>query len=657
MVFVVSQTFVNLDARDIRKAARDNGIHRFTVVQEPYDVVDANPGALHNRCSITHTLVARDVTVAGRGSVSVHDCKLSQDTSPSELFPSLLMQDGQENRVLLRLSLVIARPAPKPCLCSQFMNLFLKRASLLLSVLFLLPLHTPGKILIEGEIRDAQSNQPIPARIYIRHSAGQWHFPKSPGGSAVRYERINWINTNVVEMHSTLSAHPFQVELPSGQYTFRVERGKEYFPETKSVTVSNGLPKLEFKLKRWINLNERGWYSGDTHNHRNPAELGNVLLSEDVNVGLPMVDWTTVSTVAPTASDRGFSENFGDRPVHIDATHVWHPRNTEYEIFRTGNSTHTLGALLILNHRTRFDQPVFPLRALADKARQEGALLDLEKHNWDWSLALVPLLKIDLFELANNHHWQTDYAITNWGVPAPAWMKLAGSGTDNERDWTHYGFQTYYALLNSGFRLRPAAGTANGVHPVPLGFSRVYVQLDQPFTFDDWMRGLNAGRSFVTTGPMIFSKASGKWPGENFPPQEPANHPLECIVLSEQPLESIELIVNGEVVKRFEPPNQKSSTSAYENKISTQFRPPGTSWIAWRCFEKRDHNRFRFAHTAPWYFEIPGKPLRPRREQTDWLVSRVREEIKRSEKVAPESLLSDYRESLRIYEAIAKTAL
>src|SRR5204863_9229341 len=186
------------------------------------------------------------------------------------------------------------------------------------------------------------------------------------------------------------------------------------------------------------------------------------------------------------------------------------------EIFRTGNANHTLGALLILNHRSRFDQVVFPVRAVAEKARAEGALLDLEKHNWPWSLALVPLLKMDLFELANNHHWETEYGVKSWAVPAPASMGFPGSGTDNERDWTLYGFQTYYSLLNCGFRLRPSAGTANGVHPVPLGFSRVYVHLDGPFHYDDWMKGLAAGRSFVTTGPMIFATINGEFAGTQF---------------------------------------------------------------------------------------------------------------------------------------------
>ena len=44
-------------------------------------------------------------------------------------------------------------------------------------------------------------------------------------------------------------------------------------------------------------------------------------------------------------------------------------------IERVGHVDHTWGALLIVNHRTRFDQPVLPLRAIAEKAHAEGALI------------------------------------------------------------------------------------------------------------------------------------------------------------------------------------------------------------------------------------------------------------------------------------------
>ena len=516
------------------------------------------------------------------------------------------------------------------------------------------------EVLVDGEIMDDATSKTLPARLYIRGANAAWHFPKSAstGGSAIRYERRSGFNTNVVEMHTTLSAHPFRVELPPGRYTFTIERGKEFFPETREVVVERGLPKQTFRLRRWVNMNEQGWYSGDTHNHRDPAELPNVMLAEDVNVGLPMVDWTTTSTAAPSTSGRGFRGNFGDGPVLIDATHAWQPRNTEYEIFTTGAKNHTLGALLILNHRTRFDQPVFPLQAVAEKARAEGALLDLEKHNWPWSLALVPVLKVDLFELANNHHWQVEFGIRELGGAGPRvdGALRSGTGTDNERDWTLYGFQTYYALLNCGFRLRPAAGTANGVHPVPLGFSRVYVHLDEPFSFNAWMQGLAAGRSFVTTGPMMLAKVDGQWPGTNLQTSTSKAHQLDCTVLSEQPLESIELIVNGAVTQRFAPENKKTAKGSFESSHSSSFKPAASAWVAWRCFEKRPGDRFRFAHTAPWHFEIPGQPLRPRRAQTDWLVANVKAEIARSQGIAPESLMIDYRRALEIYEQLAKSA-
>jgi peptidoglycan/xylan/chitin deacetylase (PgdA/CDA1 family) len=515
------------------------------------------------------------------------------------------------------------------------------------------------EVLVEGEIVEAGNGRPLPARVYIRGGDGTWYFPKSSSGTgtAVRYERKNSSNTNSVEMHTTLSAHPFRAELLPGRYRFAIEHGKEFFPETREVVVERGLPKLKFELRRWVNMAELGWYSGDAHNHRDPAELPNVLLAEDVNVGLPMVDWTTRSTVAPSASEQGFRGNFGNAPIPVDPTHVWYPRNTEYEIFRTGETNHTLGAVLILNHKTRYDQPVFPLRGIAEKARAEGALLDLEKHNWPWSIALVPLLNVDLFELANNHHWETEFAIRNWAVPPPPWMGFSGTGTDNERDWTLYGFQTYYALLNCGFNLRPSAGTANGVHPVPLGFSRVYVHLDEPFSYDSWMHGLAAGRSFVTTGPMIIATVDDQGPGSKFQaPDSAKEYRVRGRFLSEQPLESVELITNEGAARPYEPENRKTVLGSYETEVSIRFKPEGTSWLAWRCFEKRPGGRIRFAHTAPWHFEVAGKPLRPRRKEAEWLVQRVQEEIQRSRGIAPAELIEEYQRAQTIYEQIAKTA-
>ena len=132
-------------------------------------------------------------------------------------------------------------------------------------------------------------------------------------------------------------------------------------------------------------------------------------------------------------------------------------------------------------------------------------------------MALVPIMPVDLYELSNNHVWQTEFAFREFGERAAAWMGVERDAKGfTERGWIEFGFRNYYALLDCGFRLRPTAGTASGVHPVPLGFGRVYVRLDGGLDEHAWLHGLDAGRSFVTTGPMLFVTLDGHDPGHRF---------------------------------------------------------------------------------------------------------------------------------------------
>ena len=70
-----------------------------------------------------------------------------------------------------------------------------------------------------------------------------------------------------------------------------------------------------------------------------------------------------------------------------------------------------------------------------------------------------------LFELSNNHVWQTAFAFKDWTLGAiPEFMELSRDENGfTEWGWIDFGFQTYYALLNCGFRMRVSAGTASGV--------------------------------------------------------------------------------------------------------------------------------------------------------------------------------------------------
>src|SRR5688572_4758915 len=360
---------------------------------------------------------------------------------------------------------------------------------------------------LRGEVFDADTGKPLPSRVYIQGATGSWHFAKA--ASAVEYRKQKDFDPACVEMHTTVSADPFTATLAPGTYTVLVERGKEYFPESREVQLKDEDVKIQIRMRRWINMAERGWYSGDTHVHRSLAELPNLLLAEDLNVAFPLTSWVTDAFASPAKGRTNADQQTRAELVWVDKTHLIYPRNTEYEIFRVGPKSHTLGAFFVLGHQTLFEAGVPPVRPIAEQAHREGALLELDKHNWEWSMMLVPIMKVDLYELANNHIWRTEFGYRGYGVQAADYMRVERDAKGwTERGWIDYGFQNYYALLNCGFRLRPTAGTASGVHPVPLGFGRVYVRLKVGFSYEAWVKGLNEGRSFVTTGPMLFVEAT-----------------------------------------------------------------------------------------------------------------------------------------------------
>jgi hypothetical protein len=507
---------------------------------------------------------------------------------------------------------------------------------------------------VRGEVVDSATGKPVPCRIHIEGADGKWYFPKSEAknGSAVEYRKERGARS--IEMHTTLSAHPFAVTLPPGKYTFTVERGKEYLSESRVVTVGKEPVEVRFALKRWIDMAARGWYSGETHAHRSAEELPNLVLAEDLNVAFPLSYWVTEAFASPRTANKGPFRKIDPKPFAVDRTHVIYPLNTEYEIFTVGKERHTLGAFFALNHQSVLEAGVPPVKAIAERVHKEGGLIELDKHNWPWSMAIVPIAKVDLYELANNHVWRTDFGFQNFGEPAPEYMKIERDKNGfTERGWLDYGFQNYYALLNCGFRLRPTAGTASGVHPVPLGFGRVYVHCPDGFGYDAWVRGLDRGQSFVTTGPMLFVYVDGKHPGTTFKTKG-QDYRITGGALSALPLERLEVVVNGVVVRTITPANEKREDGGYASAIDETVPVESSSWIVVRCFEAHPDKRVRFAHTAPVHIDVQGQPLRPREAEIDFLIKRVEDQIARSKDVLPAAALDEYREALKTYRAIKK---
>ena len=318
----------------------------------------------------------------------------------------------------------------------------------------------------------------------------------------------------------------------------------------------------------------RGWYFGETHVHWRIAELPNVMPAEDLNVAFPVTFWTIEALASPGLEPsplrrQGLSP-FGQREDRgHDPTHVIFPRNTEYEIFSVGGKRHVLGSVFILNHKFVFRQGMPPI---ADQAHREGALLDLDKHNWPWSMMLVPIAKVDLYELANNSVCRTNFSFRNSLVAPTTYMNVeADAGGMTEWGWLNFGFENYYTLLKCGFRLQPTTGTASGVHPVPLCYGRVCVRLGDRFDPQGWIDGLRRGNSFVTTGPMLLAKVNGCYPGYVFRHSGTRAHRyrLQLESISSQLLDRIEIVVNGRMHKTIEPRPARSEAPVRNRPYDT----------------------------------------------------------------------------------------
>ncbi|REJ71662.1 MAG: hypothetical protein DWQ34_18130 [Planctomycetota bacterium] len=514
-----------------------------------------------------------------------------------------------------------------------------------------------GDATLTCRVLDADTGRPLECRVSIESTDGEFHFVESaePDGSAVRYDVSR--SPQSVERHTTVSPHPFTVELPAGEYTLRVERGKEYHPATLNFEIGETPVERTVQLRRWINLAERGWYSGDTHVHRTIEELPNVMLAEDLNVALPLSYWVRTAYTPPAQGDE--TTAVSGALIQIDDTHVIWPMNTEYEIFTVNGKPHTLGAVFVLNHQQPLKPAAPPVGPIAAVAREQGAILDLDKHSWPWSMMLVPVMDVDLFELSNNHVWQTEFFFKQWTIEQlpPQWRIQTDEDGFTEWGWIDFGFKTYYALLNCGFRMRPTAGTASGVHPVPLGFGRVYVQLPDGFSYDAWMDGLDAGRSFVTTGPMLFAEFGGEPPGAAIEAQPGDEVRVAGTVESAQPLSRIEIVRNGQVVEILHPALVPGEDGRHVSRFDRQIPVARSSWIAVRAFAgEPGRERIRFAHSAPVFVEVADKPLRPKQHEVQFLVNRMERELERNQGVLSEDELAEYEQALRIYREIAEQA-
>lgn len=547
-----------------------------------------------------------------------------------------------------------------------------KRDTLVLSFWFLicfLPIHGHPASEVEFSISvfDKQTSNLLPARIYLSDLHDKKFYflrHKQKHESYTHYNITNWINKNAFEKYSSITEYPVSTKLPPGVYKIVVEKGKEYIPLKQTIHINSAAGEkvhIDCVLTRLVDMNALGWYSTDTHIHRTFEELRVEQIVENLNVTFPLTSWVTESSLSPQSGNKSQQGIIPRELIALDPLHLIWPQNTEYEIFSVNNKRHTLGALFVLGHKEPLVNKVPPWESVADLARAQGAFMDMDKFDWPFSFVLPPITGARLYELANNHVWKTSFSFVNWNTVAPSWMQPPfGGQLGNEWDWLRYTWGMFYTLTNAGFDLVPTAGTATGVHPVPAGYSRVYVPVENEFSYDKFVSELNRGKGFVTNGPMLMVTLDNMYSGHMFDLNDLKIHnkslTVKGSILSAKKIAFIDMIENGIPVKTIMPRNHtiKGSQLKYEFAFDYQTTKPG--WVAFRCFSEGEPDKVEFAHTGVWRIsEDQNAPITLTEKEKDFLIKRVKNEIKRSKDIVNAEAIKEYEKTLTYYKNLPAT--
>jgi TolB protein len=461
-------------------------------------------------------------------------------------------------------------------------------------------------------LKDAHTGDPLVARLSLKQHGGKFHFPL---GALYR------ITSGFGHFYAR---HTAELTVPAGKFTLQAWHGPEYFVHKQELEIpANETREVVLAFERWINPPESGWFSGENHIHANygygawhndPGTIRDQCEGENLHVANVVV----ANSDGEGVFDRQY---FLGRPDPLSSARAIIYWNEEFRSTIWGHLT--LGSL------SQLVEPIFtgfkdttnpwdvPTNAdIADQTRGQKGTVSYTHPAWDQDSPY-------------------DGAYSAKGLPVDAalgridTMDVMGSGYEASR-------RLWYRLLNCGLRIPAAAGTdvfLNRIGSYPPGWGRCYVKLTNGLNYAEWMRGQKAGRSFVTTGPMLDWSADGRPPGDTLRLDGPRNVRVRARTSSQFPIKGLELIVNGAVI-----PTSVSTNKANELLLDQEVKLDRAGWLAVRCASGNASawaGPMFGAHSNPIYIEMPSHPFDARADAEYFLawIDRLDADLKKRDRI------------------------
>lgn len=354
--------------------------------------------------------------------------------------------------------------------------------------------------------------------------------------------------------------------------------------------------QVSLALRRFEHPAQAGWRNGNTHLHL--SDLTRSMADEYLQT-IPRADGLEllfVSFLSRTNADKTYISNTYTRDqlrtLNSGVEFGW----GEEHRHNFGAGGEGFGHVMLLN-LLRLTDPVSigpgimgaahdfpPLRRGIDTARREGATVV-------WC-----------------HNAFGFEAIPNWLSGRVHAHNIFDGGTHGS-----YA-DTYYRFLNIGLKVPFSTGTDWFIYD----FSRVYARMDEPLNERNWLAALEAGRTFITNGPLLKLNAGPHHIGDTIKLDHPTSLIITGHAAGRGDFGQIELIHNGTVIQTAA---SHAKDGHFEADVSFPLQVTESGWIALRVADgsetRNEMGELIFGHTSPIYFEFAGQnTFRPEAAQS-----------------------------------------
>jgi hypothetical protein len=429
--------------------------------------------------------------------------------------------------------------------------------------------------IIKGKLTDAVTGEPVPAKLRVVETGAGEEFV--PAGAIRTMPKRTPAGTK----HYFYARGSYEIAVPPGRYMIEVVRGICHEAAVEFTEVGAGITHvINFKLALLRDMHSAGWYSGNTHTHYH------LELDEDPDDRLRMVPPAEALDISVISYLIRNDSSYITNRYPIGRLPQFSRDGTIIDMGEEARNNKTFGEFgyghcLFLN----IPRAVEPVST--GLLSRSGDVPDF------------PTLSM-LCEEARRIGGTTVWCHNGGGMETPVAVALGHVDAFNVGDGLDADYERYYGLLNCGFRLPVSSGTDWWIYDQ----NRIFVQLPGSFSYESWLSGLRAGRTFVSNGPLIEFTVNGQTPGATLQVTEPLK--ARASALSRVPFERLEIVHDGEVVAQQTAVNQRYASIEHEVAVDRG------GWITARVSgNTKTHAGFRvYAHSSPVYLRVAGAPFR-----------------------------------------------